>query len=590
MGRAFLYARVSTQKQAERDLSIPDQLAAMRSYAEYRGLEVAGEYIDEGKTGTTERRPAFQRMIEDALAGGASLILVHSLSRLFREHFFMEKYRRKLEEKGVKIASITEDVGDSEIGLFMQQFLSLFGEWQSKENGKHVRRTRLANARQGNFNGGLPPYGYKAEKVGDFGDRTRKKLVIDQDQAEIVRLIFQLRTVGDGSSGPIGVIQITEWLNSRGHRYRKGGPFYTSVVHRILSDETYVGRYYTHRHIAKTGRIRPKPEWVLTEVEPIISEVIFARTQALLASCRPYQNPPRFQNSEVLLGGICRCGSCGGPMIKRTGTGGNKVTYEYYHCSAAKLRGRSQCQAPARIRQDLLDRIVLKAVCEELLVPDRVAEIVDNICDLRETNADGDRASLKQLKRNRTQINSDISNLIRAVASGNLLPSESVRSHQEQLESELAKIELLIRAKEKIVQSHLKRLAPDDAEAFCQVLRSKLLGAPPKPKRRLVQALVGAVEVSSNGTTIDGSGDALADMSGSLNEADEIAASRVRSSVRKWRSGRDYSNAAKILISILFALQASGPFPHKGPHVKIAMDRDSLTANTSDEMACHRRR
>lgn len=548
MTRAFLYERVSTQKQADRDLSIPDQDAAMRRYAEAKGWEVAGTYIDEGLSGTTDRRPAFQRMIEDALSGLADVIVVHSLTRLFREHFFMEKYRRKLEEKGVRIVSITEDVGDSEIGLFIQQFLSLFGEWQSKENGKHVLRTRLANARQGNFNGGIPPYGYAPVDVGQYGDRHRKKLEVHEEQAQVVRLMYQLRTVGDGTSGPLGIIQITEWLNTRGYSFRKNGPFYVSAVHRILTDETYVGRYYTHRRIAKTGKLRPKSDWVLTEVEPIIPEDLFARTQALLASCRPTVTAPRLQNSEVLLGSICRCAGCGSPMIKRTGTGKMKVRYDYYVCAASKLKGKSRCPAPARIRQDALDRIVLDAIMTELLQPPRVSEIVTRICELREKTADTDKASLNQLKRQKTNLNSQLLNLVRAIAEGALRPSQTVLGQQDQLETEIAKIELLIEAKRKTLEREVERLSPADADAFCDTLRRTLQAAPAKVKRRYVQSLVELVEVSVQGTRIGGTCDALGDLSRSSDGAAELPVTRVRSSIRKWRSGRDSNSGAKRLI------------------------------------------
>ena len=143
MKRVFLYARVSTQKQAERDLSIPDQLAAMRTHAAARKWEVAGEYVDEGVSGTTDRRPEFQRMIDDACCAPppAQIILVHSFTRLFRESFLQELYRRKLEENGIVFASVTEEFGEGDAGLLMQKLSSFFSEWQSREIPKHVTRT-----------------------------------------------------------------------------------------------------------------------------------------------------------------------------------------------------------------------------------------------------------------------------------------------------------------------------------------------------------------------------------------------------------------------------------------------------------------
>jgi site-specific DNA recombinase len=147
MSKVLLYARTATQKQKESNGSIPDQLAAMRRYAEARGDQIAGEYVDERISGNTDMRPAFQQMIEDALSGTADIILVESTHRLFRDHLLMEKYRRKLGEQGIKIVSTTDRLDDSDIGLFMKQCFSIFQEWQSRQHGERVRQG-LARAKQ----------------------------------------------------------------------------------------------------------------------------------------------------------------------------------------------------------------------------------------------------------------------------------------------------------------------------------------------------------------------------------------------------------------------------------------------------------
>src|SRR5206468_4015810 len=92
---------------------------------------------------------------------------------------------------------------------------------------------------------------------------------------------------------------------------------------------------------------------------------------------------------------------------------------------------------------------------------------------------------------------------------------------------------------QRMIQAQVKRLKPADAKAFCELLRQKLKSAPARVKRRYVQALVETIEVSCSGTVIDGSCDALADMSRSLQETGEVATAGVRSSVRKWRRGWD---------------------------------------------------
>src|SRR5690242_8418147 len=98
MKRVVLYARVSTEKQAERDLSIPDQLAAMERHCEVSGWEIHGTYVDKGASATTDKRREFQRMVDDALGGHLPIdtIFVHSTSRWFRDSLLDALYRQKL--------------------------------------------------------------------------------------------------------------------------------------------------------------------------------------------------------------------------------------------------------------------------------------------------------------------------------------------------------------------------------------------------------------------------------------------------------------------------------------------------------------
>ena len=107
--RAALYLRVSTGRQAESDLSIPDQRRQATAYCAGRGWEIAAEYVEPGASATDERRPEFQRMIDAATTKPPpfDVVLVHSFSRFFRDQFQLEFYVRRLARSGVRLASIT---------------------------------------------------------------------------------------------------------------------------------------------------------------------------------------------------------------------------------------------------------------------------------------------------------------------------------------------------------------------------------------------------------------------------------------------------------------------------------------------------
>ncbi len=153
--RAALYLRVSTARQAEHDVSIPDQKRQGEAYCAARGYELVETYVEPGASATNDRRPEFQRMIEAGTGKPAAfdIVIVHSFSRFFRDHFELEFYVRKLAKNGVKLVSITQEMGDDPMHVMMRQIMALFDEYQSKENAKHVLRALKENARQGFWNG-----------------------------------------------------------------------------------------------------------------------------------------------------------------------------------------------------------------------------------------------------------------------------------------------------------------------------------------------------------------------------------------------------------------------------------------------------
>lgn len=161
--RAAIYLRVSTGRQAEQDLSIPDQKKQTTAWCEARGWEVVAEYVEPGASAMDDKRPEFQRMIERACDGenAFDVIVVHSFSRFFRDAFGLEFYVRKLAKHNVRLMSMTQELGEDPAQVMMRQVIALFDEYQSRENAKHVIRAMKENTRQGFWNGSRPPLGYR---------------------------------------------------------------------------------------------------------------------------------------------------------------------------------------------------------------------------------------------------------------------------------------------------------------------------------------------------------------------------------------------------------------------------------------------
>src|SRR5207237_6180374 len=164
-------------------------------------------YVEPGASATDDRRPEFQRMIDAATTKPPAfeVVLVHSFSRFFRDQFQLEFYVRRLAKAGVRLVSITQELGDDPMSNMIRQIMALFDEYQSKENAKHTLRSMKENARQGYWNGSKPPFGYKVAEVERRGARAKKKLAIDEVEAEQVRLVFKVYLEGVEGSGPMGV-------------------------------------------------------------------------------------------------------------------------------------------------------------------------------------------------------------------------------------------------------------------------------------------------------------------------------------------------------------------------------------------------
>ncbi|WP_048859887.1 recombinase family protein, partial [Acidisphaera rubrifaciens] len=121
---------MSTTRQAEGELSIPDQIKQGQDYCAARGLHLIETYVEPGASATDDRRPEFQRMIDAATAPAHpfDVVLVHSMSRFFREQFLSEMYLRKLRRAGVELVSMTQEFRDDTTGNLIRQILGSFDE------------------------------------------------------------------------------------------------------------------------------------------------------------------------------------------------------------------------------------------------------------------------------------------------------------------------------------------------------------------------------------------------------------------------------------------------------------------------------
>lgn len=509
--RAFAYLRVSTPEQARHDLSMPDQGNQIQSFADQRGIDIIEVFQEPGASARDENRPVLQEMMARALAKPpeADVILVHSMSRLFRDELAFEFYRRKLEKNGVQIISITQDFGEGTGADFARRMLALADELQSVETAKHVRRTMLENARQNYWNGSSAPLGYRTVVADIRGTKQKKRLEIDPEGSQVIKLIFRLYLDGDGVSGPLGIKNIVSYLNDHGHTSPKGGKFHISYVGKILRDEVYVGRAWYNKFDTRAKVDRPKEEWIAVQVPPIISEEDFQRVATQLAARNPKKTPPRLVNSPVLLTGVVCCGSCGRMMHRQSGKAG---AYTYYRCSGKMRFGECDGGASIGISAPVLDRIVLDKVMDELLTAERVQAIVAEVATRRASGSEEAITSLGQLKEERKKANGKLRNLLNALAEGIVEASETFKTTVKGVEGDQERLNALIAVQERLLDSRLKSITIEEARLAASQLREKLLDSAPSLKKRIVRSFVDKIVVTADNIIITGAKSDLAEI------------------------------------------------------------------------------
>src|SRR5258708_16082542 len=264
----------------------------------------------------------------------------------------------------------------------MRKTMALFDEYQSKENAKHVLRALKENARQGFWNGSLPPIGYRIVAAEQRGFKVKKKLEIDPLHSDTVRLIYRLALEGDGTSGPMGVKNIAVYLNQHRIFTRDGGRWGIGQVHRILTRTTYVGRHEFNKR-SKAKELKPASEIVTVEVPPLIDQATFDAVQAHLRARNPRVSPARVVSGPTLLTGICFCASCGGAMTLRPGKGGR---YRYYTCSIKARQGETGVKGRS-ISMKKLDSLVAEHIAGRLLQPARLEGVLSSVLDRRQGRA-----------------------------------------------------------------------------------------------------------------------------------------------------------------------------------------------------------
>ena len=505
--KAAIYARVSTTRQADNDLSIPDQVNQLRAWAASNGYIIVEEYIELGASGTDDKRPVFQDMINDASQKPKKfdVILIHSLSRFFRNVIEFGVYEQRLNKNKVKVISITQLTTDDSSGEMMRIVFSTFDQYNSKENSKHTSRAMKQNALQGYFNGSKPPYGYDSistEVNGSHG-RKKKKLAINPNEAQIVTMVYEAYLYGiEGKQ--MGCKEIAIHLNQMGMRMR-GNDFTMQKIHKILSDTLYNGEYHFNVIDSKTGEKRPPEEWIKTTIPAIIDASMFESVRHKRHARSPDQVPASRLVSKTLLTGLLRCGECNHFMTLVTGKSGR---YRYYKCGNRCAKGNAACSSK-NLSMESTNDLVLNELADKVFAPERLQTLVTEFRVRMSQSESDQQIKLNHLNNEIKKVEARQLRLLEAIEKG-VAPLDELT--QNRLQEHSRSKEALIIERSKLNGKpafEMQALRASQIEVLSKQLKQKLLSADHDIAKGYLNLLLDEVRVNPNTINLKGSYEAL---------------------------------------------------------------------------------
>lgn len=347
--KCYLYTRVSTAMQVD-GYSLDAQRDKLLKYADYEDMIVAGEYSDEGFSGKNiQGRHEFQRMLSDIESGkdGVQYVLVFKLSRFGRNAADVLNSLQLMQDFGVNLICVEDGIDSSkDSGKLMISVLSAVAEIERENIRAQTMAGREQKAREGKWNGGFAPYGYKLENG---------ELLIAEDEVEIIRMIYDRYIhTSDGING------VAKYLNSHGYekKLRQNGTipgFSTKFVTDVLDNPVYMGKIaYGRRKTEKKLGTRNEVHIVEQAEYPVYDgqhEAIVSEEDWKLAQEKRKLNS--FQREKIhdpdhahVLSGILKCPCCGKGMygnIAKAHSKDKKTRY-YYYCK--NTLGRPGTSAP----------------------------------------------------------------------------------------------------------------------------------------------------------------------------------------------------------------------------------------------------
>ena len=395
--KVYTYTRVSTAMQID-GYSLDAQKARMKAYADFNDYQIVGEYEDAGKSGKSiEGRASFCRMMEDIKSGkdGVAYVLVFKLSRFGRNAADVLSTLQVMQDFGVNLICVEDGIDSSkDAGKLMISVLSAVAEIERENIRVQTMEGRIQKAREGRWNGGFAPYGYRL---------VDGVLQINEDEAPAIRTIFEQYVNTDtGANG------LSKYLETHGFQKlaRQNGTsplFSATLIRAILKNPVYCGKIaFGRRKLEKIHGTRneyhqvPQENYLLVDGlhEGIVSEELWNAAQVkLLAQSKRYEPVNRSKTEQAhLLSALVKCPVCGAGMYsnkctKRKKDGTPYKSFSYYSCKHRKMQRGQKCDFNKQIQEEVLDNAVVEVIIKLVSNPKFAAMMQEKINSKVDTTA-----------------------------------------------------------------------------------------------------------------------------------------------------------------------------------------------------------
>ena len=362
-----LYARLSQEDALDGESnSIANQKKILLKYAMDNGFPNPTFFIDDGVSGVTFDRPGWNEMIGLSEAGKVKTVIVKDMSRMGRDYLKVGYYTESFfAERDIRYIAINDGVDSDKGDNDFTPFRNLFNDFYARDTSKKIRAVMRSKGNAGEHLCTNPPYGYRKDPA------DKKKWIVDEEAAEVVKRIFDLCIAGKGPMQIAKMLMADKVLTVKAHYAKQNGrtmpdnPYRWSVesIRGILDRPEYTGCTVNFKTYSKSHKLKkrlqntPENQRILLNTQPaIIGEQVFERVQELRANKR---RPAKQAERQGLFSGLLYCADCGSKLHFATG---KNMTPEQdcYRCS--KYKSNTGDCTMHYIREETLKLFVLQRI------------------------------------------------------------------------------------------------------------------------------------------------------------------------------------------------------------------------------------